>query len=284
MTDTSLSAPTRTVDVDGVPFAYRDLGQGSGTPIVLLHHFTAVIDDWDPRILDGLAGSHRVIAFDNRGVGGTGGETPKTVGEMADDAVAFISALGLTKVHLLGFSMGGFVAQVIAIRHPDLIAKLILAGTGPAGTGGEPGGFAAMVQGAAQKAAASGKHIKHLLFFSPTPSSQAAGDAFLARLQERTEDRVPPLRQEAMMAHIAAISAWAQDDSSSLSSVQHPTFIANGDDDTMVPTPLSLELRKQIANSRLSIYPDAGHGGIFQYHDLFVEQTLDFLEEAASAA
>ncbi len=127
------NAPNKTVDVNGVPFAYRESGQKADIPIVLLHHLTAVLDDWDPKLVDGLAAEHYVIAFDNRGVGESGGSTPASVAETARDAVAFIRALGLNKVDLLGFSLGGFVAQVLAHEHPDLVRKLILAGTGPEG-------------------------------------------------------------------------------------------------------------------------------------------------------
>ncbi len=127
------NAPNKTIDVNGTPFVYREAGQKAAVPIILLHHLTAVLDDWDPKVVDGLAAEHYVVAFDSRGVGGSGGTTPATVAQMADDAVAFIKALGFTKVDLLGFSLGGFVAQVIAKEHPDLVRKLILAGTGPEG-------------------------------------------------------------------------------------------------------------------------------------------------------
>lgn len=283
MTINSVNTPTRTVEVDGVPFAYRELGPQGGIPIIFLHHFTAVIDDWDPRILDGFATKYRVVVFDNKGIGGTGGNTPHTIEEMAKDAVAFIRALGLHKVHLLGFSMGGFVAQVIAMTEPELVDRLILTGTGPSGIGGEAGKLPQLVQKVSAKAAELKKHVKHFLFFSQTPASQAAADAFLARLQERREDRVPPLSQEAMLAHIAAIQSWGQVDPSGLSKVKNQTFIANGDNDIMVATERSFQLHKLIQNSRLSIYPNSGHGGIFQYHDLFVQQALEFLSEPAAS-
>src|SRR6266511_2827782 len=135
-TTPSRTATTETIDVGGTPFAYRELGPRGGVPLVFLHHFTAVLDDWDPRVIDGIAAKRHVIAFDNRGVGASGGSVPHTIDEMAADAVAFIRALGYEKVDLLGFSLGGGVAQVITLEHPELVRRVVLAGTGPAGVGG----------------------------------------------------------------------------------------------------------------------------------------------------
>lgn len=270
------SAPTRSIDVNGTSFVYRELGEKGDVPIVLLHHLTAVLDDWDPRVVDGLASEHYVIAFDNRGVGGSGGSTPTSVEEMARDAVAFIRALGLSKVDLLGFSLGGFVAQVVAQEQPDLVRKLIIAGAGPAGGEGISN-MGAVLQDALAKASASGKHPKHFLFFSQTSNGQAAANAFLARLSERKEERDAPLSNETIGAQLTAIHAWGQGDPSKLSEIHHPVLVANGDDDVMVPTINSFELARRLPNVQLSIFPDAGHGGIFQYHSVFVQQALGFL-------
>lgn len=270
------TAPTKSVDVNGTAFVYRELGNRADVPVVLLHHLTAVLDDWDPKIVDGLATKHHVIAFDNRGVGGSGGSTPSSVEEMARDAVAFIRALGLKKVDLLGFSLGGFVAQVVAQEQPDLVRKIIIAGSGPAG--GE--GFAnmgALLQHALGKAAASGKHPKHFLFFSQTENGQAAADAFLARLNERKENRDTAVSNDSIHAQLTAIGAWGNGKPFNLSAVQHPVLVANGDNDIMAPTINSFTLARQLPNAQLSIFPDAGHGGIFQYHAMFVQQALDFL-------
>ncbi|MGW6281371.1 alpha/beta fold hydrolase [Kribbella sp. NPDC055071] len=180
MTASYKDAPTITVDVNGVPFAYRQVGDEGGVPVVFLHHLTAVLDDWDPAVIDGVAAERHVIAFDNRGVGRSGGATPDNVEAMAEDAVAFIEALGLRTVDLVGFSLGGMVAQVVAQKRPDLVRRLVLAGTAPAG--GKGGANAGpLLQSAIQQASDRGKHPKHILFFSPTPTSQAAADAFLSR-------------------------------------------------------------------------------------------------------
>jgi pimeloyl-ACP methyl ester carboxylesterase len=269
-------APTKTIQVDGTDFAYRVIGDAGGPPIVLLHHFTGVLDDWDPVVIDGLARERRVIIFDNRGVGRSQGKTPDSVEAMAKDAIAFIRALGLAQVDLIGFSLGGFIAQVIAHDRPDLIRRLILAGTGPAGGRGTSD-LAAVLQGAFQNAAAQKKHPKHFLFFSQTKTSQAAADAFLARLQARKNDRDPAASNETTQAQSAAIVQWGKSDGAKkLSTISHPVLVANGDNDIMVPTINSVALFQALPNAGLSIFPDAGHGGIFQYHREFTEQALRF--------
>ncbi|MFA5956332.1 alpha/beta fold hydrolase [Hyphomicrobium sp.] len=271
-----VNVPSQSIDVGGTPFVYRELGKKGGVPVVLLHHLTAVLDDWDPRVVDGLAAEHHVIAFDNRGVGASGGSTPASVEAMASDAVAFIRALGLSKVDLLGFSLGGFIAQVIAQEEPDLVRKIIIAGSGPAGGEGISN-MSAVLQDAVAKAGASGKHPKHFLFFSQTSNGQAAADAFLARLNERTADRDASISNETIGAQLTAIHAWGQGNPSKLSEIHHPVLVANGDDDVMAPTINSFELARRLPNAQLSIFPDASHGGIFQYYPVFVQQALDFL-------
>ena len=271
-----VNAPSHSIDVDGAPFVYRELGKKGGVPVVLLHHLTAVLDDWDPKVVDGLAFEHHVIAFDNRGVGASGGTTPSSVEAMAGDAVGFIRALGLSKVDLLGFSLGGFIAQVIAQNEPDLVRRIIIAGSGPAGGEGISN-MGAVLQNAVAKAAASGKHPKHFLFFSQTGNGQAAADAFLARLNERTADRDASISNETIGAQLAAIYAWGQGNPSKLSEIHHPVLVANGDNDVMAPTINSFELARRLPNAQLSIFPDASHGGIFQYYPVFVQQALVFL-------
>ncbi|MDQ1667441.1 MAG: hypothetical protein QOH75_3472, partial [Actinomycetota bacterium] len=276
---TSNEAVTKTVEVEGTPFAYREVGPATGVPVIFLHHFTAGLDDWDPAVVDGIARERRVILVDLRGVGGTGGATPDSVEAMADDAMAFLAALGVSSVDLLGFSLGGMVAQVIVERRPDLVRRLILAGTAPAGDQG-PAATGAVLQSALEKASAQGKHPKHFLFFSPTATSQAAADAFLARLDQRTKDRDAPVTNEAIGAQLTALAKWEQGSSpAGLTNVDKPVLVVNGDDDTMLPTISSFHLARLLPDAQLSIYPDSGHGGIFQHHDLFVAQALDFLRD-----
>jgi len=280
MSMTFENAPTKSVDVNGTNFVFREIGKTGGVPVVLLHHLTAVLEDWDPRVVDGLAVKHHVIAFDNRGVGGSGGSTPETVEEMAQDAIAFIGALGFSKVDLFGFSLGGFVAQVIAQQQPGLVRKIVLAGTGPAGGVGITD-VNTILQGALQKAGAEHKHPKHFLFFSPSPQSQKAADAFLQRLDKRQTDRDTAVSDQTVQAQLTAILKWGQAPSSieALKQVRHKVLIANGDVDIMVPTANSIALFEALPDAKLSIFPDAGHGGIFQYADAFVDQTLSFLAE-----
>lgn len=277
MSTTFENATTKAVDVNGTKFVFREIGKPGGVPVVLLHHLTAVLEDWDPRVVDGLAAKHHVVIFDNRGVGGSGGSTPKTVEEMARDAIAFIGALGFGKVDLLGFSLGGFIAQVIAEQQPGLVRKIILAGTGPAGGEGIAN-IGAVLQDAFGKAGATNKHPKHFLFFTQTSNGQAAAGDFLGRLKERTKELDAPVSNETVQAQIAAIHAWGKGDAAKLETVQHPVLVANGDKDVMVPSSGSFELARRLPNAQLSIFPDAGHGGIFQYHDAFVQQALAFLQ------
>jgi pimeloyl-ACP methyl ester carboxylesterase len=272
------NAPTKSVDVNGTKFVYREIGQPGGVPVVFLHHLTAVLEDWDPRVVDGLAANHHVILFDNRGVGGSGGSTPQTVDEMARDAAAFIGALGFSQVDLLGFSLGGFVSQVIAQHQPGLVRKIILAGTGPAGGEGIAN-VGAVLQDAFGKAGATSKHPKHFLFFTQTHNGQAAADEFLRHLKQRTDDLDAPVSNDTVQAQLAAIQAWGQGDATALGTVQHPVLVVNGDNDVMVPSLNSFELARRLPNAQLSILPDAGHGGIFQHHAAFVQQALAFLQQ-----
>jgi pimeloyl-ACP methyl ester carboxylesterase len=279
MSATHNEAVTRTVDVGGTPFAYREVGAATGTPLVLLHHFTAVLDDWDPAVVDGLAAARRVILVDLRGVGASGGTTPDSVEAMAADAVAFVEALGLATVDLLGYSLGGMVAQEFVRQRPGLVRRIVLAGTSPAGDAGPANTFT-LLQDAIGNATAEGKHPKHFLFFSPTATSQAAGDAFLARLDQRTQDRDTAVTDETVGAQVTALAKWEHSSSTAgLAGVRQPVLVVNGDDDTMIPTISSFNLAHKLPNAELSIYPGSGHGALFQHHDLFVQQVLDFLRD-----
>jgi pimeloyl-ACP methyl ester carboxylesterase len=269
-------APTRHVAVDGVPFAYRDLGPRTGVPVVLLNHLGATLDNYDPRVADGLAARHRVIAFDNRGVGASGGKTPTSVAAMARDAVAFIRAMGFGTVDLLGFSLGGFVAQEIALTQPSLVRHLILTGTGPAGGKGIDR-VTGLTLRAMLKGALTFMDPKYYLFFTRTANGRRAAKAFLERLKERTDDRDTPMAIRSFRAQIKAIHAWGTQAPQDLAKITQPTFVANGDDDLMVPTANSLDLARRIPEAKLTIYEDAGHGGIFQHHRAFVAETLAFL-------
>jgi pimeloyl-ACP methyl ester carboxylesterase len=269
-------AATRTVSVGGVGFAYRDLGPRAGVPVIFLTHLAAVLDNWDPRVVDGIAARHRVITFDNRGVGASSGSTPDTIEAMAKDAVTFIRALGLEQVDLFGFSMGGMIAQVIAAEEPQLVRKLILAGTGPAG-----GHRIANVTRIAHLDTLRGlltlQDPKQFLFFTRTPDGRRAGKAFLARLNERTENRDKAISLRSYGAQLKAIHRWGKQQPADLSVIRQPVLVANGESDRMVPTSNSVDLAQRLPDAELVVYPDAGHGGIFQFHGQFVDTALEFL-------
>ncbi|MFJ8966452.1 alpha/beta fold hydrolase [Lentzea sp. NPDC102401] len=269
--------PTRTADIGGTTLAYRELGQDTGTPVIFLNHLAAVLDNWDPRVVDGIAARRRVITFDNRGVGASQGTTPRSVDAMARDAVAFVRALGHDQVDLLGFSLGGFVAQVIAEREPRLVRRMILAGTGPAGGEGIDRVTAVTVLDTL-KAVLTFKDPKEYLFFTRTANGKATARQFVNRLKERADDRDKPISVTAFRNQLKAIHAWGVQRPSDLTVVRQPVLVANGDHDRMVPSSNSADLARRLPDARLTLYPDAGHGGIFQHHDEFVAEALRFLE------
>lgn len=271
-------APTRTVDVGGVPFAYRELGPDSGVPVIFLHHLMAVLDDWDPRVIDGIAAQRRVIAFDNRGVGASGGSVPHTIEAMGRDAMAFIRALGLGQVDLLGFSLGGGVAQMVALQAPDLVRRMVLAGTGPRGGGGIDEVTRVAVL-AYIKAALTWSDPRNFLFFPRTPEGKGAAKDYFSRLQERSKDRDKRISLQARQAQLKAIRTAGLTAPDDLSVITQPVFIANGDNDLMVDSSLSADMARRLPNARLTIYPDAGHGGVFQHYRAFVSEVLDFLAD-----
>ena len=270
------NAPTHTIDVGGVQFAYRELGPSTGVPVVFLTHLAAVLDNWDPRVVDGIAAKHRVITFDNRGVGASSGSTPKTIEEMASDAVAFIRALGFEQVDLFGFSMGGMIAQVIAQQEPRLVRKMILAGTGPAGGEGIDKVTRISYLDTA-RGLLTRQDPKQFLFFTRTPNGRQAGKQFLARLEERTKDRDKAISVGSFRAQLKAIHRWGQQQPTDLASIHQPVLVMNGESDKMVPSKNTVDLDQRLPNSQLVIYPDAGHGGVFQFHADFVKRALEFL-------
>ena len=270
-------APSRSVDVGGTKFVYRRLGPDNGVPVIFLNHLAAELDRWDPRVVDGIAARRRVIVFNNRGVGASGGSTPNSVAAMARDAVAFIRALGFEQVDLFGFSLGGFISQVIAEEEPQLVRKLILAGTGPAGGTGIDKVTSVTIRDMI-KAALTFKHPEYYLFFTTTPNGRRAAGAFLKRLKERTNDRDKPVSIPTFITQLKVIHAWGRQAPADLSRIHHPVLVANGDQDKMVPISNSVDLARRFPNAELVLYDDAGHGGIFQHHEQFVKKALAFLE------
>jgi len=270
------SVPTQTINAGGVEFAYRQLGPSTGVPVVFLTHLAGVLDNWDPRVVDGIAAKHRVIAFDNRGVGASSGSTPTTIEQMASDAVTFIRALGFDQVDLFGFSMGGMIAQVIAQQQPQLVRKMIIAGTGPAGGEGIDKVTRISYLDTA-RGLLTRRDPKEFLFFTRTPTGRAAAKEFLARLEERTDDRDKAISVGSFRAQLKAIHRWAEQQPADLARIDQPVLVMNGESDKMVPTKNTVDLGRRLHNSQLVLYPDAGHGGVFQYHEDFVKRALEFL-------
>ncbi|MGE8101737.1 alpha/beta fold hydrolase [Pseudomonas fluorescens] len=272
-----INAANQSITVNGTPFAYRDIGPKTDVPLVLFNHWGAVLDNFDPAIIDGLAQTRRVIATDYRGIGGSGGTAPLTVGEMADDAIQLIRALGFETVDVLGFSLGGFVAQDIALKAPELVRRLILSGTGPAGgTGIDKVGsvtWPLMIKGLLTL-----RDPKFYLFFTSTPNGRRAASQYLQRLKERKKNRDKGPTPSAFLRQLKAITAWGRQAPQNLGRLWMPTLIVNGDNDIMVPSINSIELANRIPNAQLVIYEDAGHGGIFQHYADFVTKVLAFLD------
>jgi len=269
-------APGRTVDAGGVTYAYRELGPKGGIPVVFFVHLAATLDNWDPRIIDPIAKGRHVIAFDNRGVGASTGRVPDSVEAMADDAYTFITALGFDKVDIFSFSLGGMIAQALVVKHPELVRKLVLTGTGPRG-GKDIDKVASTTYWDILRATLTRSDPKEFLFFNRNAAGKLAGKAFVKRLQERTVDRDKEIGITAFRTQLKAIARYGRSAPSDLSAFTQPTLIANGDHDRMVPSVLSEDLHHRIKDSELIIYPDSGHGGVFQYHEKFAPVAAAFL-------
>lgn len=267
---------TTFIDVKGTKFAYRSFGQQHGVPIVFLQHFTGTLDNWDPALTNELAKTHPVILFDNRGVGSSEGETPVTVAQMADDAYDFINALALKKVYLLGFSLGGFIAQELAERYPELVSKVILAGTGPKGSEGVTKIVDVVTAGMSDGPA----KVLRNIFFTKTSNGIEAGEQFLERLQLRKENRDTPTASATVNAQATAIITYGYEKDSEyqqLRNIKQPVLVVNGTNDLIVPSVNSYTLSQHLINSKLILWSDSGHGALFQYSQDFVKEVNSFL-------
>lgn len=274
------NAQTQFVEADGIRFAFRRFGSETGTPLVFLQHFRAGLDHWDPIITDGLAKDRPIILYNYAGLCSSGGEAENSVAGMARHLIAFLEALGLKQVDLLGFSLGGFVAQQVALDSPDLVRRAVLAGTGP--QGGQD--MEQLTPGVIHHATGATPGLKDYLylFFAPTETSQAAGRAFWDRRHERTEQD-PPSSMAAMQAQAVAMATWgavpAVGRYESLKSIKQPVLVVNGHDDIMFPSINSYILQKELPNATLILYPDSGHGALFQFSEEFVEHVRLFLDD-----
>ena len=262
---------------NGVDYAYRDTGE-SEVPLLLLNHFRGNLDNWDPALIDELAPARRVITFDNAGVGGSTGTTPHTVEQMAYDAIAFITAMDFGQVDLLGFSIGSFVAQQIALTRPVIVRRLVLASSAPQGAAGMHG-WAPEVIGAIGTPKTTPEEYLDV-FFAQSPSSRQAGQEALQRMYARTEDRDTATTWATREGQYDAVCTWGIPDHAKLqrlSCLQMPVFVANGDSDPMILPHYSYLLAGLIPQARVKIYPDSAHGFLFQHHTDFATDVEDFL-------
>jgi pimeloyl-ACP methyl ester carboxylesterase len=268
--------PTRTVAAAGATFAYRELGPHSGLPLVLLTHLGANLDGWDPRVVDGLAEDHRVIAVDYRGVGGSTGRVRDSIEETADDVVAVIRALGHDRVDLFGLAVGGIVAQAVAARAPRLIDRLVLANAGPAGGPGVTDITRTAIT-TGLRAALTLDDPKTRLFFTSTTTGKQAARAYLARLKERTTGRDKAVTLGTYRAQLAALRRWGTQAPVEWASGVGQVLVVHGDSDRLVPAANATELARVLPGATVTVYPDSGHGAVFQYHREFVDAARDFL-------
>jgi len=279
-TESNVTAPTRFLDANGERYAYRRFGGGPGFPLLFLQHFTGTLDNWDPAVTDPLAVTHEVILFDNAGIGRSSGEVPKTIAGMAKHAFAFLDGLGVRACDVLGYSLGGMVALQMAQDRPSTFRRMILVGTAPRGGEDimhlEKPSLARHFQDPTLR----GYAILRKIFFAPTESSQAAGGAFVGRLTQRQVDLDRPSGPEVAANQIAAFREWERftgERFADLRSIRHRTLVVNGVHDEMIPVANSYRLVENLPDALLLVYPDAGHGSLFQFHESFVGQAAAFL-------
>jgi pimeloyl-ACP methyl ester carboxylesterase len=283
----NITAPTRFLQAGEQTYAYRRFGVRSGTPLLLLQHFTGTLDNWDPAVTDPLAAGRDLVLFENAGVGRSAGTVPETIGGMAKHALLFLERLGVTNCDVLGFSLGGMIAQEMARERPSLIRRMILVGTAP--RGGED--IMHLEKPSLAKhfsdPTLQGYQILQKIFFAPTDSSQSAGHAFIQRLMQRTQDREPISGPAVAGAQMAAFRDWerfAGERFADLKGIRHPTLVVNGIHDEMIPVSNSYWLSQNLPNAVLLTYPDSGHGSLFQFHQSFTRQAAAFLASDSHAA
>jgi pimeloyl-ACP methyl ester carboxylesterase len=275
---TYADAATKVVaTTDGLDYAYRDVGSGT-VPLVLLQHFRGNLDNWDPALIDALASGRRIIAFDNTGVGGSKGVTPNTIGQMATDAIAFLDAMEFDRVDILGFSIGSFVAQDIALTRPALVRSLVLASSAPKGGSGMHGWAPWVINAVGKPQPDPVGYLK--VFFANSASSQQAGAQAAQRIFGRTTNIDEPTTWQTRQAQYDAVCAWGLPNHAllqRLSAITQPVFIANGDSDPMIPPHFSYLLAGLIPGAKVKIYPDSAHGFLFQHHAEFAADVEQFL-------
>lgn len=279
MTVNHLTVPTQYVGVGSDRFAYRRWGNENGTPLLFIQHYRGGMDHWDPLMTDGLATGREVILFDGRGLAGSSGQPRNRFEDMADDIASFLEALDVKKVDIVGFSIGGFQAQEVALRHPQLVRKLILLGTGP--RGGDPWIDPRMAEIAPKPVHDCDDFL--FLFFGRSEEAKEAGREFWGRRHQRAVDPDPLSSPEVAQAHWEAYQAYmvpvGEQPYAHLAAIKQPTLVLNGIEDVMIASINSFYLAQNIPNSQLILYPDAGHGAHFQYPERFLNHAVQFLAE-----
>jgi pimeloyl-ACP methyl ester carboxylesterase len=286
-TDSNISAPTKFIPAGNEKYSYRRFGAGSGLPLLCLQHFTGTMDNWDPAVTDPLAGGREVILFESAGIGRSSGSVPNTIAGMAAHAFAFLDSLAIRTCDVLGFSLGGMVAQQMAFERPSIFRRMMLVGTAP--RGGED--IMHLEKPSLAKPlndpSLQGYAVLQKIFFAPTETSQAAGAAFIERVMQRNEDREPPSGAAVAQAQMDAFREWEQmsgERFSDLRKIHHPTLVVNGVHDEMIPVSNSYWLSAHLPNAVLLTYPDSGHGSLFQFHESFTRQAAAFLASQSTLA
>ncbi|UPG92561.1 alpha/beta fold hydrolase [Luteibacter aegosomatissinici] len=275
-------AETRFIETAGIRYAYRRLGVPGGTPLLCLQHFTGTLDNWDPAIIDALAEDREVLLFENAGVGQSGGDVPGSIAGMAKHAIQFLDALGVAKVHILGYSLGGFLAQDIALARPALVERMVITGSAPQGGAGAGMDRPELVAIYTDATMAPADKLRHL-FFPDTAAGAAAAAAFVGRLATRRAPADLPAGPHVAPTQLQAMIDWANwrgDVAGKLATITQPVLVTNGSNDTMIPTENSFTLAKYLPNATLIIYPNAGHGALFQYAEGYVAHVRTFLHGA----
>ena len=287
MSNSTITAPTQFLQTPKEKYAYRRFGKKSKYPLLCLQHFTGTLDNWDPAVTDPLSAEHDVILFDNAGVGSSTGKVPTTMAAMAEHAAAFLNTLGIETCDVLGFSLGGVIAQQMALDNSEVFRKMILVGTAPRGGEDimhlEKPSLAKPLHDTTLK----GYEVLQKIFFAPTETSQAAGKEFVGRLVQRQQDREPISGPEVAQAQMAAFREWEKysgERFADLKRIQQPALVVNGIHDEMIPVSNSYWLSENLPNAVLLTYPDAGHGSLFQWHDSFARQVVAFLASDAAYA